>query len=401
MRRVILIVLDSMGIGALPDAASFGDYNVNTLEHIAHAALDRGFKIPNMIQMGIGNLDQLPSIESTQSALGGFGRMMEASNGKDTTTGHWELAGLRITEPFNTYPNGFPQEVMEAFETKIGRKTLCNKPASGTTILEELGEYHMETGSPIIYTSADSVFQIAAHEDIIPLEELYRMCEIAREMLVGQVAVARVIARPFVGQKGSFSRTPNRRDYSVSPNGVTVLDHLKADNQRVVGIGKIWDIYNGVGITDEIHTVSNMDGVDQTLSFMKESFKGLIFTNLVDFDAKFGHRRDISGYQGAIEEWDARLPEIISQMKDEDLLILTADHGNDPAYDGTDHTREYVPVLTYGKAFKPHVNLGTRETFSDIAQTIADYLGVTPVQYGTSFLKEIIKEDTWNQESTQ
>lgn len=390
MKKVILVVMDSVGVGALPDAEQFGDFGVNTLEHIASTG---DFNIPHMKQLGIGNIENLPSIEPAVAPIGGYGRMKEASTGKDTTTGHWEIAGLRIDEPFNTFPDGFPDDIIALFEERVGRKIMCNKPASGTTILEELGEEHMKTGKPIVYTSADSVFQIAAHEEIIPLSELYKMCEVAREILVGPVAVARVIARPFIGQVGSFERTPNRRDYSVSPSGDTVLDHLKNDGQRVIGIGKIWDIYNGVGLTDELHTVSNMDGVDQTLEYMSQDFKGLVFTNLVDFDAKYGHRRDVLGYKKALEEWDARIPELIAALKDDDILILTADHGNDPAYKGTDHTREFVPLLVYGPKLKQNVDLGTRSTFADIAQTIAAYLEVPQTLHGVSFLSDMREAD--------
>ena len=388
IERVILFVLDSVGIGALPDAEKFGDIGVNTLGSIAKATED--FKIPNLIKMGLGNIEGVDYLEKADQPIGAFGRSLEASNGKDTTTGHWEIAGLFIEQAFKTYPDGFPSHIIDVFEEKIGRKILCNKPASGTVVLEELGELHMKTGQPIVYTSADSVFQIAAHEDIIPLESLYEMCQIARDMLVGDDQVARVIARPFVGTPGNFQRTSNRRDYSIKPFDKTVLDHAKEAGLDVRAVGKIVDIYDGEGITHDIHTKDNMDGVDQTLNYMKDSFKGILFSNLVDFDAKFGHRRDISGYQKALEEVDARLPELMDAMKPTDLLIVMADHGNDPGYKGSDHTREYIPILVYGDQVKAGVDIGTRKTFADIAATVSDVLGIQATPYGTSFKTEIL-----------
>ena len=389
INRVILFVLDSVGIGALPDAEKFGDFNVNTLGNIAKSTQD--FKIPNMIQLGLGSIEGVDYLPKVKEPIGAFGRSLEASNGKDTTTGHWEIAGLYIEQPFKTYPDGFPKYIIDEFEAKTGRKVLCNKPASGTVVLDELGEEHMKTGNPIVYTSADSVFQIAAHEDVIPLDELYQMCQIARDMLMGEDQVARVIARPFTGSPGNFQRTSNRRDYSIKPYEKTVLDYAKEAGLAVKAVGKIVDIYDGEGITHDVHTKDNMDGVDQTLNYMKEDFKGILFTNLVDFDAKYGHRRDVAGYRKALEEVDARLPELFSAMKPTDLLILLADHGNDPAYEGSDHTREFIPLLIYGDQVKKGTNIGTRKTFADVAATVSDILDIKATPYGTSFKDEILK----------
>ncbi len=388
INRVLLFVLDSVGIGALPDAADFGDVGANTLGSMARA--EGTFKIDNLLSLGLGNIEGVEDLPAVDEPKGAYGRSMEVSNGKDTTTGHWEIAGLRIDEAFKTYPEGFPPRVIDAFEEKTGRKALCNKPASGTEIIEELGEQHMETGDVIVYTSADSVFQIAAHEEVVPLEELYRMCEIAREILRGKDAVARVIARPFIGEPGSFERTSNRRDYSLSPFGPTVLDHAKEAGYAVQAVGKIVDIFNGQGITEDVHTKSNMDGIDKTLAYLATDSKGIIFTNLVDFDAKYGHRRNIEGYKQALEETDVRIPEILSTMRADDIVIFTADHGNDPGFKGTDHTREYVPILVYGHQVKAGVNLGTRKTFADIAATVADILNIKGTGNGTSFKSEIL-----------
>ena len=388
INRVVLFVLDSVGIGALPDAEKFGDVGVNTLGNIAKSTDD--FKIPNLKKMGIGNIEGVDAIEATEKPIAAFGRSLEASNGKDTTTGHWEIAGLYIEQPFKTYPDGFPKHIIDEFEQKTGRKVLCNKPASGTVVLDELGEEHVRTGNPIVYTSADSVFQIAAHEEVIPLEELYNMCQIGREMLMGEDQVARVIARPFVGTPGNYQRTSNRRDYSIKPYDKTVLDFAKEAGLEVKAVGKIVDIYDGEGITEDVHTKDNMDGVDQTIKYLKESFEGILFTNLVDFDAKYGHRRDVAGYRKALEEVDARLPEIMSSMKASDLLIILADHGNDPAYIGSDHTREYIPILIYGEQVKAGANIGTRKTFADVAATVSDILNIPATPYGTSFKSEIL-----------
>ncbi|MBC6003910.1 MAG: phosphopentomutase [Paeniclostridium sordellii] len=389
MSRVIWMVIDSVGIGALPDSEKFGDVNVNTLGNIVKTYKD--IKIPNMINLGLSNIEGVESLESINNPKGSFGRAKEVSKGKDTTTGHWEMTGVLVETPFKTYENGFPKEIIEEFERKTNRKVIGNKPASGTAILDELGEQQMKTGEVIVYTSADSVFQIAAHEDIIPLDELYRMCEIAREIMMGENAVARIIARPFIGTPGSFERTANRRDYSLSPFEDTVLDNIKNANLDVIGVGKIEDIFNKQGITEAIHTKDNMDGVDQTINYMKKDNKGLIFTNLVDFDSKYGHRRDVEGYKNALEEFDARIPEILENMKDDDILIINSDHGNDPTYKGTDHTREYIPILIYGKNVVNGYNLGTRNSFADIGATVADILNVDSPKNGKSFKNEIIK----------
>jgi phosphopentomutase len=388
-KRVILIVMDSVGIGQLPDSEKFGDVGVNTLGNIIKA--HRNINIPNLTKMGIGNIDGFNEIDPIETPIASFGKCSEVSQGKDTTTGHWEMVGLRVDQPFKTFPDGFTKEIIEEFENKTGRKVIGNKPASGTAILDELGEEHMKTGDVIVYTSADSVFQIAAHEEVVPLEELYKMCKIAREIMMGDNAVARIIARPFIGTPGNFTRTANRRDFSLDPYEDTVLDNIKNKGLDVIAVGKIEDIFNGKGITEAVHTKSNMDGVDKTIEYIKKENKGLIFTNLVDFDSKFGHRRNVEGYKNAIEELDARIPEIIESMKDEDILILTADHGNDPTYKGTDHTREYVPILVYGKNVKSGVNLGIRKTFSDIGATVADILEADFPKNGESFKDLILK----------
>lgn len=390
MSRVIWMVIDSVGIGELPDSEKFGDKNVNTLGNIVKEYSD--IKIPNMRKLGIGNIDEADFIESEKSPIGAFGKCAELSQGKDTTTGHWEMTGVLVETPFKTFENGFPKEIIDEFESRTGRKVVGNKPASGTAILDEFGEHQIKTGDVIVYTSADSVFQIAANEEIIPLEELYKMCEIAREIMMGDNAVARVIARPFIGKKaGEFTRTSNRRDYSLNPFEPTVLDNIKESNLDVIGVGKIEDIFNGQGITEAIHTKDNMHGVDETINYIKKDNDGLIFTNLVDFDSKFGHRRNVEGYKEALEEFDARIPEIMDAMKDDDILIINADHGNDPTYKGTDHTREYIPVLVYGKNIKENVNLGIRESFADIGATVADLLNVKMPKHGNSFKKDIIK----------
>lgn len=389
VNRVVIFVMDSIGIGALPDSESFGDVGVNTLGSIARAT--DNFNIPNLVKLGLGHIEGIDYIAKTPAPIGAFGRSAEVSNGKDTSTGHWEIAGLYLKEAFKAYPDGFPPHVMDAFEAKIGRKTLCNKPYSGTAVLDDLGDEHVKTGFPIVYTSADSVFQIACHEDVVPLPELYKMCEIARELLMGEDQVARVIARPFVGKDGKYERTSNRRDYSLSPFRKTVLDHAKDAGLDVQAVGKIVDIFNGVGITEDVHTVDNMDGVDKTIDYLKTNSKGIIFSNLVDFDSKYGHRRDIPGYQKAIEDLDARIPELLANLKDDDIIIFTADHGNDPGYKGSDHTREYIPILVYGKSVKAGVDLGTRKTFADIAATVSDLLNIEKPEIGESFKSLILK----------
>lgn len=389
MKRVTLIVMDSVGVGALPDAENFGDKGANTFGHVAEHVAD--LKIPNLQSLGWGNIDGLADGKfAVEAPKGAFGKMGEVSMGKDTITGHWEIAGLETKEPFKTYPDGFPAEFMAKFEEKIGVSCLGNYPASGTEIIEQLGPEHEETGKPIVYTSADSVFQIAANIDIIPLERLYEICETARELLTGPWACGRVIARPYRIIDGKRKRTSDRRDYAVSPSGVTMLDRVQAAGKKVYAVGKISDIFNDQGVDESVHTDSNMDGVDKTIEAMKQDFEGLIFVNLVDFDSQYGHRRDAQGYGEAIMEFDQRLPEILAEMGDEELLILCADHGNDPVHTGYDHTREYVPVVVWGKNIKPGVNLGIRGSFADIDATVCEYLGADASPLGTSFVKEII-----------
>ncbi len=386
MSRVIWIIIDSVGIGELPDADKFGDVGANTIGNIVMSQGD--IDMPNMVDMGIGNIDGVDFLEKVDKPAAVFCKCAEISQGKDTTTGHWEMAGIVVDKPFKTFPNGFPKDIIDEFEKQTGRKVVGNKPESGTVILDELGEHQIKTGDVIVYTSADSVFQIAAHEEVIPLEELYNMCKIARKIMSGDNAVARIIARPYIGnKKGDFERTSNRRDYSVDPFKTTVLDNIKGSGLDVIAVGKIEDIFNGKGITEAVHTKDNMDGVDKTLKYIKSNNRGLIYTNLVDFDSKYGHRRDPKGYKKAIEEFDARLPEIIEAMKEDDILIINSDHGNDPTYKGTDHTREYIPVLIYGDRIKKGVNLGVRSSFCDIGSTIADILGVEKTNCGESFKK--------------
>ena len=385
-RRVLWIVLDSVGAGALPDAADYGDAGANTLGHIQEKI---GLHIPNMRTLGLGNLPGL-GIAGVPHPSGAYGRAVERSKGKDTTTGHWEMAGVTLTKAFPTYPEGFPPEVMERFEKAIGTKTLGNKPASGTVILDELGEEHLRTGYPIVYTSGDSVFQIACNEQIYPIERLYEMCRIAREQLVGEHGVGRVIARPFIGDKaGAFSRTPRRRDFSLEPPRDTVLDVLKAAGKAVKGVGKIEDIFAEKGLTESDHAAGNPACIDAAIQFMKGDFDGLCYVNLVDFDSVYGHRRDTQGYADALEYFDRRLPELTALMNDEDLLIITADHGCDPTYTGTDHTREYVPVICWSRALNRPVDLGTRDTYADMAATISDYFGLEERFGAVSFWPEL------------
>jgi len=388
MKKVVLIVMDSLGIGALPDAEKYEDAGANTLGHIAESMPN--FNIPNLVKLGLGCIDGVSNIEKTANPSGAFGRLGEMSTGKDTITGHWEIGGLYTEVPFKTFPDGFPKEFIKSYEEAIGIKTLGNYAASGTEIIEELGPEHEKTGKPIVYTSADSVFQIAVNTAVVPLEKLYKYCEIAREMLVGDVQVGRVIARPYIIQNGKRVRTSDRKDYAVSPSGKTILDLVKDGGKTVYAVGKIGDIFNNQGVTTAVHTDSNMDGVDKTIEALEMEFEGLIFTNLVDFDSKFGHRRDSVGYGKSIEEFDARLPEIFSAMKEDDVFIICADHGNDPAHKGWDHTREYVPLIIYGKSIKSGVNLGTRNSFADIGATISDILGVKPTMIGESLLKDLI-----------
>jgi phosphopentomutase len=390
INRVILIVLDSVGIGELPDAGAYGDAGSNTLANTAEAV--GGLKLPNLGRLGLGNITAIKGVPPENNPAAAYGKMAELSPGKDTTTGHWEMSGIILDKPFPVYPHGFPPEIIKAFEEKIGRKTLANRAASGTAIIEELGEEHMKTGYPIVYTSADSVFQIAAHEEIIPLEELYGMCRAAREMLSGEHAVGRVIARPFVGSPGKFIRTANRHDFSLQPSFETILSLLHGSGCRVSAVGKIEDIFAGQGITEAVHTSGNPDGMEKTLELMRRGGGGLIFTNLVDFDMIYGHRNNPLGYAGALEEFDRKLPEFLEVMRDDDMLIITADHGCDPTTSSTDHSREYVPLLVYGSRLRGGVNLGIRETFSDVAATIAEIFGVK-MNNGKSFLGEILKRD--------
>jgi len=386
-RKVVLVVLDSVGIGELPDAELYGDKGSNTLGNIAKHV--KGFSIPNLEALGIGSIEGVENLIKCENPEGIYGRCSELSKGKDTITGHWEMAGVILETPLQTYPNGFPREIMDEFEAKIGRKTLGNVVASGTAIIEELGEEHIRTGYPIIYTSADSVFQIAANEDVIPLEELYNMCKIAREMLVGDKMVGRIIARPFEGKSGEYVRTANRHDYALEPFNKTALEYVSEAGLPMAAVGKIKDIFTGKGVTESVSIKDNMDGVDKTLQMMKSHSNGFIFTNLVDFDMKFGHRNDVEGYAKALEEFDDRLPEIKEALGDNDVLIITADHGCDPTTEGTDHSREYVPVLVYGRNLKEDINLGTRNGFCDIGKTVLDLLDIENDLVGKSF-KDLI-----------
>ncbi|KZN95990.1 MULTISPECIES: phosphopentomutase [Aeribacillus] len=391
-KRVFLIVMDSVGIGEAPDAELYNDKGADTLGHIAEHL--GGLHLPNLAKLGLGNIREIEGVPKTDKPLAFYTKMKEASAGKDTMTGHWELMGLKIDSPFQVFPDGFPEELIEELEKRTGRKVLGNKPASGTAIIEELGKEHMKTGAIIVYTSADSVLQIAAHEKVIPLNELYQICQIARELTLDEkYMVGRVIARPFVGEPGNFERTANRHDYALKPFGRTVMNELKDGGFDVIALGKISDIYDGEGITDAIRTKSNMDGMDKLIQTFDRDFTGLSFLNLVDFDAKFGHRRDPEGYGQALEEFDARLPEVFEKMKEEDLLIITADHGNDPLHHGTDHTREYVPLLVYNSTYTKGKELPIRETFADVGATIAENFGVQMPNYGTSFLTELKQGD--------
>lgn len=382
-KRAFLIVLDSFGIGALPDAHLFGDSGANTLRSVHDTGI---LDIPNLISLGLGNIDGVDFIKKTDTPLGVFGKSTEKSMGKDTTVGHWEIAGLISNEPMPTFENGFDKEIIDKFEELTGRKVICNLPYSGTEVIKDYGKEHIDTGALIIYTSADSVFQIAAHEDYVPLEKLYEYCEIARKMLVGKWGVGRVIARPFVGEYPNFKRTTNRRDFSLEPTGKTVLDALKENNFDVISVGKINDIFASRGITKKIKTHSNLEGIKETISLLDSDFCGLCFTNLVDFDMVYGHRNDAIGYAKALNEFDSYLPQIIGKLRDDDLLIITADHGCDPGDKSTDHTREYVPVLVYKTGITPK-NLGIIPSYSVIASTIADYFGVNYKTEYESILK--------------
>lgn len=386
--RAVIIVLDSVGIGPLPDAHIYKDEGCDTLGNIANFV--GGLNLPHLKEMGLGNIHTIKGLDKVDSPLASYGKMMEASAGKDTTTGHWEIAGIITSVPFPVYPRGFPEEVILQFEKKIGRKILGNKPASGTEIIKELGKLHMETGRPIVYTSADSVFQIAAHEGVIGLDKLYEYSRIARSILVGQNCVSRVIARPFIGSPDNFCRTANRKDFSIHPPRDTLLNFAKKDGYKVYGVGKIEDIFASSGLTDSIHIDNNLDGMKKTLELIKEDTSGIIFTNLVDFDMLFGHRNDPSGYAKALKEFDERLPEVLKELKMSDILFITADHGCDPTTHCTDHSREYVPLLVYGHKIKGGVNLGTRKSFSDIAKTVAQALRIENDLAGLSFLDDLL-----------
>ena len=386
--RVIIIVLDSVGVGELPDAYKYGDEGSNTLANTAKAV--RGLNLPNFQRLGLGNIIDVEGVEPSRTPLASFGKMAEKSAGKDTTTGHWELMGLCLPNPFPVYPNGFPEEVIDEFEKRIGRKILWNKLASGTEIIKKLGEEHIKTRCPIVYTSADSVFQIAAHKEVIPLGELYKMCVSARDILRGKYNVCRVIARPFSGEPGSFVRTTERRDYSVKPHGKTVLDYAIDANFKVYAVGKIGEIFVSQGITEAVHIDNNMDGVDKTLAYMDKKDKGIIFTNLVDFDMLWGHRNNPEGYAKGLEDVDKRVPELIKRLKSDDVFIFTADHGCDPTTPSTDHSREYVPLLVYGEKIKPGVNLGARKSFSDLGKTVAELMGFEAPVEGESFAEIIV-----------
>ncbi|KAE8561590.1 phosphopentomutase [Paenibacillus polymyxa] len=388
-KRIHLVVMDSVGIGEAPDAAQFDDYDVDTLGHIARER--GGLNMPNMGKLGLSNIRSIEGVPVADKPLAYYTKMQEASNGKDTMTGHWEIMGLNIAVPFRVFPDGFPDELIQRIEEHTGRKVIGNKPASGTEIIDELGEEHVKTGALIIYTSADSVLQIAAHEEVVPLKELYEICEFCRKItLEDPYMLGRIIARPFVGEAGNFSRTSNRHDYALKPFGRTTMNELKDAGLDVIALGKISDIYDGEGVTKAVRTVSNMDGMDKLVATLDEEFTGLSFLNLVDFDAVYGHRRDPQGYGQALDDYDARLPEVFAKMTDDDLLIITADHGNDPTYRGTDHTREYVPLLVYSPRFAAGgKELVVRKTFADIGATVADNFGVKLPEHGTSFLAEL------------
>lgn len=389
MKRVFLIVLDSFGIGAMPDAAAYGDEGTSTLRSAASSSY---FHMPNMAKLGFFNIDGVEIPGKVEKPLAAYGRMTEASRGKDTTIGHWEIAGVISNEPLPTYPNGFPAEVLEEFSKQTGRGVLCNKPYSGTEVIKDYGKEHVDTGKLIVYTSADSVFQIAAHEDIVPVETLYEYCRIARKILQGKHGVGRVIARPFIGEEGSYTRTPKRHDFSLEPPKATMLDELTAAGKEVLAVGKIKDIFAGRGISSFVYTKGNEEGIEQILAHMDRDFEGLCFINLVDYDMLYGHRNDIDGYAKALTYFDEKLPLILEKMREDDILMITADHGCDPGYTvSTDHSREYTPFLMYGKQVKPG-SLATRDTFADIGATVLDYLGVEGHIAGKSMLNRYLEE---------
>lgn len=386
-KRIHLIVMDSVGIGEGPDAAAFNDEGSHTLKHTLE-----GFEqdLPNLEKLGLGNIEELPVVNKVTNPQAFYTKMSEASVGKDTMTGHWEIMGLNIMQPFKVYPEGFPKELVDEIESITGRKVVANIPASGTAIIDEWGEHQMKTGDLIVYTSADPVLQIAAHEDVIPLEELYDICEKVRELTKDpKYLIGRIIARPYVGEPGNFTRTSNRHDYALKPFGKTVMNELKEANYDVIALGKINDIYDGEGVTQAIRTKDNMDGMDKLIETVRQDFNGLSFLNLVDFDAQFGHRRDKPGYAQAIKDFDNRLPELINNLQEDDLVIITADHGNDPTADGTDHTREYIPVLMFSPKITEYHELAQDDTFSSIGATIADNFDVPLPEYGRSYLTEL------------
>lgn len=387
INRAVLIVLDSVGVGELPDAADYGDAGSNTVKNIYKSI--ENFSLPNLEKLGLLNIDGFEDLKKSEEFLGTVGKCNEKSKGKDTTTGHWEISGLVLDNPFPTYPNGFPEDFIKEFEKRVGRKTIGNYPASGTEIIKELGNTHVETGSLIVYTSADSVFQIAAHEEVVHLDELYKICQIAREMLQGEHGVGRVIARPFIGTDGNYTRTENRKDFSLVPPKDTLLDFVKNNGMEVYAIGKIEDIFVNKGITRSNHTHNNVEGIEATIKAIKEQFKGLIFTNLVDFDMVYGHRNNVQGYADALKYFDDKLPEIMDNLKDDDVLIITADHGCDPTTESTDHSREYIPLLFYGKNIKANNNLGILDTYASIGKTILNMLNIENNIEGKSVLGNI------------
>ena len=390
MKRVFLIVLDSFGIGEMEDAAAYGDVNVNTLRSVSSSPF---FCVPNLKKLGLFQIEGVEVGEKDGKPEAVTARMTEASRGKDTTIGHWEIAGVYSPSPLPTYPNGFPEEVLKPFQEKTGRGVLCNLPYSGTQVIQDYGDAHVKTGDLIIYTSADSVFQIAAHEDVVPVETLYEYCRIAREILTGRHGVGRVIARPFVGESGNYVRTSRRHDFSMLPPKVTMLDQLKEAGKDVIAVGKIKDIFAGKGITESVYTSGNPEGIERTYEYLEKDFEGLCFINLVDYDMLYGHRRDVDGYAKALSFFDEKLPGIFDRMREDDLLMLTADHGCDPAYTATtDHTREYTPFLMYGKKISPR-NLGTRKTFADIGATVLQYFGITPAFEGQGMLEDDKKNE--------
>jgi phosphopentomutase len=386
--RVFLTVLDSVGVGELPDADAYGDRGSDTLGNIARVV---PLRLPALRSLGLSRVARIGGMAPVETPLGAFGRMEERSPGKDSVTGHWELAGIVLDRAFPTFPNGFPSDVIAAFEARIGRPTIGNYPASGTAIIDELGPEHMRTGHPIVYTSADSVFQIAAHEQVIPIPELYRICEIAYELIGKGMNVGRVIARPFVGEPGAFTRTANRHDYALQPTGTTLLDVLTAAGHSVHAIGKIKDLFAGRGITTSVHTKSDDEGVDAIEAAIEAAGPGLVFTNLVDFDTLYGHRNDVAGYAANLERFDARLSRLLPRLRERDILLITADHGNDPTTPSTDHAREFVPVFAVGACVRPGADLGVRPTFADLGQTVAEIFGVGPLANGTSFLRDILR----------